>query len=356
MSRFAFSPVTGFSARRSRYCLCAFLGCYLSVCLPAQPEAYNTGWRLNIDNNVLQRYMKDRDYTAGLAFTATGSRAQSGWLNIDALRAGLFDYLPLYPDDADIKKHSVQYGFTLFTPDDISTSQPVIDDRPFASLFFLSNTELVVDADNKRAFRSSLTVGFLGLDIAGDIQRVVHKATGSEAANGWDNQISSGGEPTAMMTLSVQQKQFSNKHHQLSTHLEGNAGFSTDLNAGINWRWGRLNTSWWSFNPSHNEYIASAVSHARSGKSSADEFYVFASANIKYRFYSSLLQGQFRHSAHTLRSRDIEPLITSVSIGINRQFSKTMRAGLLVRGASAEIKGVNARSLWWAGLVIDRAF
>ena len=57
----------------------------------ASTEKYNSGWQLNIDNNVFQRYMKDRDYTAGIAYTASGSRAQSGWLNIDAIRAWIFN-------------------------------------------------------------------------------------------------------------------------------------------------------------------------------------------------------------------------------------------------------------------------
>jgi len=69
------------------------------LCLSGQvyatTEAYNTGWQLNIDNNIFKRYMKDRDYTGGIAYTATGSREQSGWLNIDLVRDWMFDDLPI---------------------------------------------------------------------------------------------------------------------------------------------------------------------------------------------------------------------------------------------------------------------
>ena len=44
----------------------------------ADSEQYETGWQLNVDNNLFQRYMKDRDYTGGIALSVSGSRAQSG--------------------------------------------------------------------------------------------------------------------------------------------------------------------------------------------------------------------------------------------------------------------------------------
>ena len=323
----------------------------------ANTEPYNSGWQLNIDNNIFQRYMKDRDYTAGIAFTASGSRAQSGWLNIDPVRAWIFDNLSLDSKaDTVIKKHAVQYGFVLFTPEDITTTQPVLDDRPFSSLFYISNTELTVHPSQERAYRSSLSLGLLGLKVAGDIQRILHEMTDSDEVNGWGNQISAGGEPTAMLTLSVQQKQSNADNYQISSHFEANAGYSTDVNAGFNCRWGRLNTPWWSFNPSHHEYMASAASSVNGMAGSKPEYYIFAGANIKYRFYSSLLQGQFRDSVHTLGRSQIEQTLTSLTVGAAREFGDNLRISLSIRGTSPEINGPNARNLWWASLAVNRGW
>ena len=320
-------------------------------------EQYNSGWQLNVDNNIFKRYMQDRDYTGGIALSASGSRAQSGWLNIDLLRAWVFDDFDLgNKADITIKKHSVQYGFIFITPDDITATQPILDDRPFASLFYISNTELTVHVAEDRVYRSSLSLGLLGLKLAGEIQHALHYITGSDEVNGWDNQVSAGGEPTAMLTLSVQHDQSRTNNYQISTHLEGNAGYSTDLNAGINWRWGRLNTPWWSFNPSHYEYITSATTSVRGVAGSKPEFYIFAGANIKYRFYSSLLQGQFRDSVHTLSSDEIEQTLASGTAGVTREFGDNLRISLFIRGTTSEIKGPHARNLWWASLVINRAW
>ncbi|NOR43511.1 MAG: DUF2219 family protein [Gammaproteobacteria bacterium] len=323
----------------------------------ADSEKYNSGWQLNIDNNIFQRHIQDRDYTAGIALSVSGSRAQSGWLNIDPVRAWIFDNIDLGNEaETEIKKHSVQYGLISFTPEDITATQPVLDDRPFASLLFISNTELTVHVAEDRAYRSSLSLGLLGLKLASEIQSGIHHIVGANGTNGWDNQISAGGEPTAMLTLSAQDKQSSTENYQISTHLEANAGYSTDVNAGLNWRWGRLNTPWWSFNPSHHEYITSAATSIRGMAGSKPEFYIFAGVNIKYRFYSSLLQGQFRDSVHTLSHDEIEQTLVGGTVGVTREFGDNLRVSLFVRGTTPEIKGPNSRDLWWAGLVINRAW
>lgn len=85
--------------------------------------------------------------------------------------------------------------------------------------------------------KSTLTLGFLGLNAAEYLQKAIHALTDSDVANGWQNQISAGGEPTAMFTLSTQlnhsRVQNSSRRHPLKTAYETNAGFSTDINASL---------------------------------------------------------------------------------------------------------------------------
>lgn len=343
----------------SRHIVIVSIVCiYVTVVIPAAvAEKYNSGWQLNIDNNVFQRYMKDRDYTGGIAFSVSGKQAQSGWLNVDPVRTWVFDNTGLISHhETDIEKHNVQYGVIFITPDDITATEPILDDRPFASLFFLTSTELTFSAGSDVAYRSGFSLGILGLDLAGEIQKGLHHVTGSDDANGWGNQISAGGEPTAKLTYSAQYKISASGNHQASTYVEGNIGYSTDFNAAVNWRWGRLNTPWWSFNPSHYDYIALPAASARGIQGSSPEVYLFAGFDIKYRLYNSMLQGQFRQSAHTLSRGEIEPLLLSATTGVTREFGDNLRVSLFVRGVSPEIKGPNARNLWWASLEIKRAW
>jgi hypothetical protein len=327
-------------------------------CLAAAEEA-GEGWQLQFDNNITGIGMHDRDYTAGLALTLSGTRARHYWFSVDAIRAWIDHLLGLSPRFKHaglLQRHSVQLGMVLYTPQDLVASSPAYDDRPYASLFFVSNTQLDVDAHHKRAYRTTFTLGALGLKAGGEIQNYIHGITDSDVSNGWDNQVSANGELTAMYTISIQQPLYLAATQDLTTHYEANIGFSTDLNAGISWRRGVIKTPWWSFNPSHNEYIASAAAPARGAAGNRPEAYVFAGANLKYRFYSAILQGQFRDSAHTLGQHEVEHLLATAWLGVTREFADNLRWSLSVRGSSPEFSGPNARNLLWASLVLNRAW
>ena len=66
-------------------------------------------------------------------------------------------------------RHARQIGLIAFTPSDIVTDEAQQDDRPYASLLFASNGRVRVDADDRGAWSSSLTVGVLGLSCLGEL-------------------------------------------------------------------------------------------------------------------------------------------------------------------------------------------
>ena len=342
------------------------LPCLLLYCIgkPAHAieEKYNTGWLINLDNDLLAE--SDRDYTGGLAVTLSGSRVRDWLISLEGVRNWLDRLLRVdsfYHGKNHFQLHSVQYGAMLFTPGDITDPAPIFDDRPYGSLFYLSNTELTVMPENDSAYMSTLTFGFLGLRAAEYIQEALHAVTDSDVAKGWDNQISSGGEPTLMYTLALQHNHIDNSNaaarHELKTAYEGNVGFSTDVNASLSWRWGRISTPWYGFNPQHSEYIqlgAPVVAGNRARKKG--ELYVWAGASIKYRFYSALLQGQFRDSVVTLSSDEVEKLLAQAWFGATWEFANDLRGSFFYRASSKEFKGPNAHYPVWAGLIISRAY
>lgn len=321
-------------------------------------EKYNSGWEFNIDNDgpVGQT---DRDYTGGVSFTLSGKRVQEYIVSIDPLRAGIDDLLgfsKLYQPSDYMTFHSQQYGMSLFTPNDIESTMPVYDDRPYASLIFMSNTEFTVVPDKDRAYVSILTIGFLGLDMAEDIQRFLHEVTDSDNPNGWQYQVSSGGEPTAMLTYGVQQNLYSSSSQQLKLEYEGNLGFITDVNAGFSWRWGRVNSPWWAFNSYQSKYTRQSMPIFSSDGGGRNEFYLWAGARLNFRIYNSLLQGQFRHSEVRVSSDDMQRLVAEYWLGVTKEFAGKYYASVFVRGHSDEFKGPKARSAAWAGLVISVAY
>ena len=326
-------------------------------------EKYNSGWAFYIDNDVFSGQEGDRDYTGGLAVTLSGQRAQEFALSIDSWRNavdGWFGVNKLYDKQQHFKLHSFEYGFTLFTPGDITNPDPIPDDRPYASLFFISNAEQTIVPSRNLAYQSTLTIGILGLPIAEDIQASLHNLTGSAEPQGWEHQISYGGEPTVKFSLSVQKTLVINNgkiDYELKTSAEGNIGYNTDIGIGIGGRWGRINTPWWSFNPHQAEYInlgSPVVATVRDHV--GRELYLWAGANLKYSFYNALLQGQFRDSTVTFDRDQLEHVIAEGWIGVTREFSNEFRGSLYVRARSEEYKGPNARNPVWGGIIVSRAF
>jgi len=324
---------------------------------PINKEPYNTGWRINTDNDLFTGRATDRDYTGGLALTLSGQRVQQYPLSIDHWRKNIDHLLSInrfFQPDQYLAFHSQQYGITLFTPDDITTTAPIHDDRPYASLIYLSNTALTVLPDKNSALTSNLTLGFLGLSLAPDIQQIIHDVTGSNTPKGWRNQISSGGEPTFLLSYALQNNFIDHRRQQFKTQLEVNVGYLTDINAGFSWRWGKIHSPWWTFNPYQSKYMQSA-SPVFAG-SNDNEFFLWAGARLNVRLYNALLQGQFRHSVVTVSASNIENLVAEYWFGLSYHFLKKYQTSVFWRGNSPEFKGPNQRSMAWVGLVFSRAY
>ena len=89
---------------------------------------------------------------------------------------------------------------------------------------------------------------------------------------------------------------------------------------------------------------------------STGELYLWAGTTLQYRFYSSLLQGQFRESFFTLGSDAVERLFAHAWLGATREFADNVRGSFFYRASSKELQGPNAHYQVWAGLIISRAY
>jgi hypothetical protein len=341
-------------------CIFPALLCFTSVFATEYgDELYNSGWQINTDNDLLTGQSTDRDYTGGIALTLSGKRVQQYPLSIDGWRAGIDEWTnfpSLYQSSEYLSFHSQQYGMILFTPDDIDSKAPVHNDRPYASLFFMSNSEFTVVPEKKRAYVSILTIGILGLNVAESVQRSLHSITDSTVPSGWQNQVSAGGEPTAMLTYGVQDKFYASGNQQLKFEYEGNLGYITDVNAGFSWRWGRISSPWWTFNPYQSKYMQQAMPMFSGSDGGKDELYLWAGGRLNLRLYNALLQGQFRHSEVTISSAEMQRLVAEYWLGVTAGFARKYRASIFLRGHTDEFNGQNARDAAWVGLVFSRVY
>ena len=326
-------------------------------------EEDRTGWAFYLDNDLLTSGDRDQDYTGGVAATLSGAAAATFPLSVDGWLTGLNRFSRLeraYTDREHFQRHNFEFGFTVFTPKDIFAAEPIPDDHPYASLFFVSSAQQTILPERNTVYQSSLTIGFLGLNIADDVQGLIHSATGSDEPKGWGNQISTGGEPTAKYGVSRQKTYFQSYGRrglrgEFKTSLEANVGFSTDAAVGLSWRGGRISTPWWSFNPHQADYINLGAPVASTTASNGrKEFYFWAGASLKYRFYNAILQGQFRDSEVTFKRSELEHLIAEVFVGVTKELRSGLSASLFIRGRTNEVSG--GRVPIWGGIIVSRAF
>jgi len=312
--------------------------------------------RVQVDNDLFAGGNQDRDYTGGMSITISGDRARDGMLSLDPLLRRL-DRLVVNGEETNVH-YARQIGLLAFTPKDTLVSEVQPDDRPYASLLFVSNGRVTVDADDRGAWTSSLTVGVLGLSLTSDVHGAVHELVGSEKPRGYDHQISAGGEPTARYTLARQKLWIADPsgHIDVKTTVQGSVGFLTETSASISLRAGRFNSPWWSFAPELTDYMSAPVP-SESYRGGERELYVFAGARVKARAYNAFLQGQFRDSEVRYTSGEVQPLLAEAWIGVVTQILDQTQLSYALHYQTSELRdGPAARDALWGAVQLTHAF
>lgn len=156
------------------------------VPMAADEHVFDT-FTLYYENDFLEG--TDRDYTSGLKLTwstpYTSDVASAGW---PSWFYPLMARLPFVNRPERERAISFSFGQEIYTPEDIDTTEPITDDRPYAgrtyfAAGFHSKTE-------RRRNTWELNVGILGpASMAEQAQGLIHKINGASDPQGWDNQL-----------------------------------------------------------------------------------------------------------------------------------------------------------------------
>lgn len=324
--------------------------------LQDQPTKPTSSWAFAFDNDVLVPGHRDQDYTYGLNFTQTGASARTASLALNKPLVAIdgwigFEHASLSTQET----FSREIGAFGFTPEDITVSGANINDRPYASLVYLSSSREQVDLVDNVAWKSTLTVGVLGLGLVGELQNIAHQGTNGKTAQGWDNQISEGGELTGRYVI-ARQKYFDSfsENIEVKSTVQASVGYLTEASWSLSMRTGRIHSPWSSFNPELASY--GEKSSYSSNAKSVNERYFWAGVAVKARAYNAFLQGQFRESAVTYKHHQLNPLLVEAWAGYTFAFKQGYRVSYVLRGHSSEIEeGAGDRNLLWGGIIIARS-
>jgi hypothetical protein len=318
-------------------------------------EPKNSSWALAVDNDIFALGGRDQDYTYGLNLTYSGSAAQEAWISLDKPLATVDRLLGLDKlSSHGINNHSIEVGLFGFTPEDIEIAEANQEDRPYASLVYVSSSREQVDLANQVAWKTTLTLGALGLNLVGEFQNQVHDQLDGNQSLGWDNQISDGGELTARYAIARQQylgTVFGNT--ELKSTLQASVGYLTEASWSLSIRGGKYHTPWSSFNPELASYGEKSTYTTSSSK--VREHYFWGGVALKARAYNAFLQGQFRDSAVTYNHSELNPVVVEAWLGYTIAFAEGYRVSYVLRGHSSEIKeGAGDRNLVWGGLILAK--
>ncbi|OUS25594.1 hypothetical protein A9Q99_20620 [Gammaproteobacteria bacterium 45_16_T64] len=324
-------------------------------------EKYDSGFAFYVDNDLLTPDRIDRDYTGGLALTLSGRRATDYWWSLDrplGLAESLFGLGNLSPNTSKRKYqlHSIEFGATAFTPEDVGNSNADANDRPYASLFYISNTRHHINQDKGAAITTALTLGVLGLPIAGDIYNGIHSAIGNDEGEGWSHQIADGGEPTFRLGISRQQLLSAHNgkknSYEFKALTQGSIGYLTEGSIGFTGRWGRINTPWWTFNPANAKYTEKSSTVTPFNRT--NDLFVFGGISTHIRGYNAFLQGQWSKSDVSYERNELNTIIHEAWLGVTWGLDEKTNLSYFIRGQTSEIKHGNGnRDPIWGGFVVN---
>jgi lipid A 3-O-deacylase len=172
---------------------------------------------LHFENDVLGTDDSDRHYTNGLQFAWQRSGAGLGRGLEDRLRRGPF----FAADSALLGRWAL--GHSIFTPENIKTSELVPEDRPYAAWLHLDYAVLGMSEGTLDILEVS--VGMVGPAAGGEqVQKWFHDLIDSPDPQGWHNQV--GNEPALLIAYG---RRWRNLMQPRRAPLLGGLGLQMDL-------------------------------------------------------------------------------------------------------------------------------
>lgn len=314
-------------------------------CLDAIAEQ-DRGLGLYMDQDMLVPLSnEDRDYTMGMAFEFFWSK-DKGIYPLDNLLKRSAKWLGVKEGESNVV-YSFMLGTLAYTPDDLSDTQPILDDRPYSSLIYLSNKRVYTDKET--ALAAEIMVGIIGTGIARELQTSFHEWYRSlndtldpVEPRGWDNQISDGGELTMRLRLTnsrLHEKLSRQGDFDVSSTVGVSLGFQTNMSASLAARVGNIESPFWSlpYDPvNRGNFLPSRAK---------DEWYFWSAVRVHVVAYDALLQGQFRDSNVEYSEDDIERLVYDGGVGFTWGFDKSQLT-ISVNKKSPDLKFVDRNQIW----------
>ena len=147
---------------------------------------WQSGLQITFDNDVFNG--QDDHYTNGLELWTTSERLQAHQHGPLPVLGRWLGNLPGQDLAERSKLQSLSVAQRMFTPSNLETTEPILDDIPYSGHLVLGLSASAQDAERLDAW--GFQIGILGpAALAEESQELVHALTGSTEPQGWDNQL-----------------------------------------------------------------------------------------------------------------------------------------------------------------------
>ncbi len=273
-------------------------------------EEKNGLLNLQLENDLLNRG-SDGHYTHGTRIAYLSAEKMPRWLEKSS------KYLPFFRQLGSTRT-SYALGQSIFTPKDISRSDLIVDDRPYAGWLYFAVGLLSDSREREGPFSNRLDSLELNLGVVGpaslaeQVQKAIHKLTESPPPQGWHHQLEN--EPGIMLIYDRQWQgelnlELNGLKLDLTPHVGGALGnVLTYAAAGVTLRFGRN---------LHRDYGAPLIrpSSPGSGFFKAGPgfgWYLFAGIEGRAILQNIFLDGNTFKQSHSV---DKEPLVADFQAG-----------------------------------------
>jgi hypothetical protein len=297
----------------------------------------------------------DRYYTQGAQFTWLSPSVGPGshFYKPFELMSGTSLFAPFRGGGQWHKQHyEILLGQQVFTPSDISLSDPPSDDRPYAGWLY-AGIGMMQDTDHRELDHLEITAGIIGPhSMAENAQNDWHQFIGVGEAQGWDHQIHS--EPGVMISYErkwrFNQPLFWGQEVEAIPELGATVGnVLTYGQTGLTLRFGQGLLA---------DYGQQRMRPATSGTSyfNADAmtspfgYYVYVSAQGRAVGRNIFLDG---NTFEDSRSVDKEPLVGDLSAGVAMFWSDDFRIDGSATYRTKEFEGQDGNRVIFGGFNIS---
>ena len=205
------------------------------------PTVESATWRFEYDNDIF--FGKDNKISSGWSlqrYTAVASKWEALQKVPDFVRRW-GKAIPSLTGEGLVYRAGLAIGQVIQTPDNLSSSDLITDDVPYAGALTAQATWYAYNDNEFRGFE--ITAGIVGpLSFAEQTQKFVHELIGSTNPKGWDHQLST--EPVINLNY-MRKKKFWRQGNpgglSFDTALNGNFGLGnlfTQGSAGLEFRFG----------------------------------------------------------------------------------------------------------------------